>query len=175
MTGTSLSAKLLVFLLLTASGCAIHRGISGSTKAPHTGTHSTDKAEARLRSDITSYAKKHVGTRYRYGGKSPTGFDCSGFVSYVMGQHDVPISGPSYSLEKLGKKTNKENARPGDLVFFRKSRTGKVFHVSMVYSNDRGNLTLIHSTSSRGVVIDNLNESSYWRSKVATFRDVLSK
>jgi cell wall-associated NlpC family hydrolase len=174
MAEKSLTAKLLIYILIAASGCAMHRGFSGSTEAPHTGTHSSKKAEERLRTDITDYAKKHVGTKYRYGGNSPTGFDCSGFVSYIMRNYKVPVSGPSYSQEKLGKKISKEDAQPGDLVFFRKTKNGKVFHVAIVYSNDRGKLTLIHSTSGRGVVMDRLDESSYWKSKVATFRDVVS-
>ena len=174
MAGKSLSAKLLLLLLISASGCAMHRGILGSSTAPHTGTHSSSKAELRLRSDIVNYAKKHVGAKYRYGGKAPTGFDCSGFTSFVLRNFEVPVSGPSYSQEKLGKKMTKENAQAGDLVFFRKSKAGKVFHVAMVYANDGGDLTLVHSTSSRGVVMDKLSESSYWRSKVMTIRDVIS-
>ncbi len=174
MNKRSLSANILTYLLIMASGCALHRGISGSSTTPHTGTHSISKAEAALRSDITNYASKHVGTKYRYGGKSPTGFDCSGFVTYIMRHFDVPVSGPSYSQENLGKKSSRENAKPGDLAFFRKNKGGKVFHVSIVYANDRGDLTLVHSTSSRGVVMDKMSESSYWSSKVMTVRDVVS-
>ena len=173
MNKQSLSAKIMTFLLILASGCALQRGFSGSSTTPHTGTLTTTKAEAELRSDITNYASKHVGAKYKYGGNSPTGFDCSGFVSYVMREFDVPVSGPSYSQEKLGTKTTRENAKPGDLVFFRKSKAGKVFHVSIVYANRGGDLTLVHSTSSRGVVMDKLSESSYWSSKVMTFRDVI--
>lgn len=174
MAGKNMSAQLIIIFLIAASGCALNRGIKGSDKAPHTGTHSTNKAEQRLRSDLTAFAKKHVGTKYRYGGKSPTGFDCSGFTTYVMRQFDVPVSGPSYSQEKLGTKVTAAKAQSGDLVFFRKSRSGKVFHVALVYSNNNGDLSLIHSTSSRGVVVDRLSDSSYWRSKVMTIRDVIS-
>ncbi len=174
MAGKSLYAKFLVIVSLLASGCALHRGVTGSSTSPHTGTHYSNKDETQLRNNITSFAKKHVGVKYRYGGKSPTGFDCSGFTTYVLRNFDVPVSGPSASQEHLGKKTAKGNAQPGDLVFFRKSKAGKVFHVAMVYSNNGGDLRLIHSTSSRGVVVDKVSESSFWRSKVMTFRDVVS-
>ena len=166
-------AQVMFILLILASGCSLHRGDRGPS-SPHTETHYSSNKKLRLRSDITKEARKHVGAQYKYGGKTSTGFDCSGFVSHVLQKHGVPVSGPSYAQEKLGKKISKEKARPGDLVFFRKSRTDKVFHVSMVYENSHGDLTLIHSTSSRGVVIDKLNESSYWRSKVMTVRDVIS-
>ena len=174
MATDRLSGKLIIFLIILASGCALHRGVSGTSKAPHTGTHTAKRAEQKLRTDITHYAKKHVGARYRYGGKSPTGFDCSGFTSFVMHQFDIPVSGPSYSQESLGKKIKKEDARPGDLVFFRKRKGGKIFHVAIVYDNDREGISVVHSTSSRGVVIDHLEKSSYWRTKVMTVRDVVS-
>ncbi len=174
MSGQSLFVKFLVIVLLISSGCALHRGISGAFESPHTGTRYSNKDELQLRRNITSYAKKHVGAKYKYGGKAPTGFDCSGFTTFVMREFDVPVSGPSASQESLGQKTTKEKAQPGDLVFFRKTKAGKVFHVAMVYSNDGGDLTLIHATSSRGVVIDNVNQSSYWRTKKMTFRDVVS-
>ena len=173
MTNMKSVGILLLSILFFASSCTLNRNIFGPS-VPHTETHPSRKDEHRLRSDITKSASKHVGTRYKYGGKSPTGFDCSGFVSFVMQKHGVPVSGASYTQEKLGKKITKERAQPGDLVFFRKSRTGKVFHVSMVYGNDRGDLTLIHSTSSRGVVIDKMSESSFWRSKVMTVKDVIT-
>lgn len=175
MAVKSLFAKVCLFVFLSASGCALHKGVFGSPETtPHTIKHSADKAETRLRNDIVSFAKKQTGVKYRYGGKTPKGFDCSGYTTYVLREFDIPVSGPSYSQEKLGKRVDKENAKPGDLVFFRKSKAGKVFHVALVYANDKGNLSLIHSTSSRGVVIDRLNESSYWRSKVMTVRDVIS-
>ena len=174
MAEKSFFAKVCLFLMVLASGCALHRGIFGSSETPHTIKRPASTAETRLRSEIASFARKQMGARYKYGGKSPKGFDCSGYTTYVLRQFDIPVSGPSYSQERLGKKTNKENAKPGDLVFFRKNRTGKVFHVAMVYDNQRGDLTLIHATSSRGVVMDKLSESSYWRSKVMTVRDVIS-
>ena len=175
MAGKSLSAKLLILLLIAASGCAMHRGVFGSSTAPHTETHSSSKEELRLRNDIVNYARKHVGAKYRYGGTSPTGFDCSGFTSFVLQTFEVPVSGPSYSQERLGKKINKEKAQPGDLVFFRKSKAGKVFHVAMVFDNDKGDITLVHSTSGRGVVLDKMSKSTYWSSKVMTVRDVISR
>ena len=161
-------------LFIMVSGWALHRSI-GSDTTPHTGTHSSGGSEKKLRTDIAHFAKKHVGTDYKYGGKAPAGFDCSGFTSYVLRHFGIPVSGPSYSQEHFGKKIPKEKARPGDLVFFRKHRGGKVFHVALVYANEGGEIYLIHSTSSRGVVIDQLSRSSYWRSKVMTFRDVIGR
>ncbi|MEK7257421.1 MAG: C40 family peptidase [Bacteroidota bacterium] len=130
-------------------------------------------SEIQLRDEIVGYAQKHLGTKYRPAGKTPGAFDCSGFVYHVMKEFEFRMASCSGLQERQGKKITREEAQPGDLVFFRRSKKTRVFHVAMVLSNEDGNLTLIHSTSSRGVVIDKLKESAYWRSKIMTVRNVL--
>ncbi len=138
----------------------------GSKKAP---------AENRIRKEVVDYAYKFIGTKYRYGGKSrSSGFDCSGFVCHVLNEYGVGISGASYMLENQGEKIGLEQAQAGDLLFFRKSRGGRVFHVSLVVSNENGRTEIIHATSGRGVVVEVLQESSYWSHKVVSARDVIS-
>ena len=126
-----------------------------------------------LGTEIADYARQHVGTRYKYAGKSPKGFDCSGFTYYVFGQHDLPLPASSATQEKAGKAIRVEDARPGDLVFFRRTKNGEVFHVALVLDHSSDGLTVIHSTTSRGVVIDRIWESSYWREMHATARRVV--
>lgn len=128
-----------------------------------------------LRKKVSEYAYQFIGSKYRYGGNSKrTGFDCSGFVFHVLNEYGISMSGPSYALEQEGKKIKLDEVQPGDLLFFRKSKAGRVFHVSLVLSNEHGKTKIIHATSSRGVVVDVLQESSYWRSKIITARDVIS-
>jgi cell wall-associated NlpC family hydrolase len=131
--------------------------------------------ESSIRKEVSDYATKFIGTKYRYGGKSRnSGFDCSGFVCHVLNEYGIAVSGASYMLEDQGEKIALDEVQPGDLLFFRKSKGGRVFHVSLVLSNDHGKTALIHATSGRGVVVDVLQESSYWNSKVITARDVIS-
>jgi cell wall-associated NlpC family hydrolase len=175
MTNRFRQLLLFSFLLSGLSSChvfgpATDYQTSHSTRDPRVKKDS----EAILREDIATDAQKHIGTKYRYAGKTPGGFDCSGFVYFVMKENDVSVSGYSAAQEKDGRPIKVADARPGDLIFFRRSRAGKVFHVAMVLENNRGDLTLIHSTSSRGVVIDDLATSSYWNSKVMTARDVVN-
>lgn len=132
-------------------------------------------AEIRLRNDIVDFAHEYIGTHYRSAGKSPKGgFDCSGFVHYVMHEFDIQMAASSGTQEKQGRKVSREEAQPGDLVFFRRSSGGRVFHVAMVVDNEDGDLSIIHSTS-RGVIVDRVKSSAYWRSKVMTFRNVVSE
>lgn len=125
-----------------------------------------------LRKDVVQYAKQFLGTRYIYAGKDPRGFDCSGFTRYVMKEFDVSLSASSRMQEDQGKSVSVSKAKAGDLIFFRREKRGRVFHVAMVVSNSREGLKVIHSTN-RGVVIDNLSKNSYWKPKISTAREVL--
>ncbi len=130
--------------------------------------------ETRLRSEIAAYAHQQIGTRYVYAGKNAQGFDCSGFVFFVMNKYGISVPGSSRSQEKYGKSISLSSAKPGDLIFFRRDKKGNVFHVAIVYSNDENGLQVVHSTSSRGVVLDNLSTNSYWKPKISTARSLVS-
>lgn len=126
-----------------------------------------------IRADMVAYAKEFLGIHYRYAGRSPnTGFDCSGFTHFVMRNFAVNISTSSRGQIGYGKKVELKSVKPGDLIFFRRSSKSRISHVAMVVSNDENGLYIIHSTS-RGVVVDNLMKSKYWRPKIYTARDVL--
>lgn len=126
-----------------------------------------------IRQEVIDFAQQFVGTKYRYGGRDPQkGFDCSGFTRYVLGNFEVPLSATSGSQASEGKKVKTNKVQAGDLVFFKRSSGGRVFHVALVIGNDRDGLKVIHSTS-RGVVVDNITASSYWAPKLALARDVL--
>ncbi len=131
--------------------------------------------EDRFRSEVVDFADQFQGIKYKYAGKSPkTGFDCSGFTSYVMKHFNIELSPSSKMQEKQGKKIRVSDVKPGDLIFYRRSSMGKVFHVSLVVSNKRDGITVIHSVS-RGVVKENISTSSYWKPKISSARDVISK
>ncbi len=132
----------------------------------------TVKAPTKEEKEIVAFAKRYKGAGYKYGASGPKKFDCSGFTSYVYRHFDVELPHQSGMQEKAGRKISRQEARAGDLVFFRKSKGGKVFHVALIVSNDRNGLVVIHATSSRGVVIDNIDQNSYWKNKYMTFRRV---
>lgn len=131
-------------------------------------------AEMQLRENLTEESRKHIGTKYKYAGKTPsTGFDCSGFTSYIYQKYDKELSSSSSTQSQQGKKIPLKNAQPGDLVFF--SRNGKtIMHVALVVSNTSEGINVIHSTTSKGVIIQNISKSKYWKPKILFARDVLS-
>ncbi|MEM0992804.1 MAG: C40 family peptidase [Bacteroidota bacterium] len=138
-------------------------------RKPTKADYGLEKGE-RLRTEIVSYAKQHLGVNYKYGGNTPRGFDCSGFTSHVMGEFNIQLNRSSRDQAKQGKKIRLKDAKAGDLVFF--SKGGRVFHVAIIASNKNGQVKIVHSTSSRGVVLDNLTNSSYWFPKIHTVKDV---
>ena len=130
---------------------------------------------AGIRGTVIEEAKKYLGLRYRWGGTTPKGFDCSGFTSYVLAQKGVGIARSSRLQAKQGKAIDLKNAQTGDLIFFsRRGKGGRVNHVALVVDNKEDGVYIIHSTR-RGIVVDNLSTSKYWQPKVLYAKDVISK
>lgn len=175
MNTPTISSTLRVALLCSGmailiSGCNFLRNLTSEPEVPDSDTGNMYS----LRRNIADYARKYEGTRYLYAGKSPqTGFDCSGFTSYVMKKYGIELSPSSRDQARQGRPKPVQEARPGDLVFFRRSPAEPVFHVALVVANDRSGIHVIHSTTSRGVVSDNIMESAYWKPKIYSVRDVL--
>ncbi|MFN0014887.1 MAG: C40 family peptidase [Saprospiraceae bacterium] len=128
-----------------------------------------------LRSEIVGFAQEFVGLRYRYAGRSPeTGFDCSGFTRFVLQKFDAAVSSSSSTQSLQGAKIPLEQVMPGDLVFFGR-RGRRIQHVAMVVENTPGGIVCVHSTSRRGVVVENVSTSAYWRPRILFARDVLGQ
>jgi cell wall-associated NlpC family hydrolase len=123
---------------------------------------------APLEEDLTKYAKKFLGTRYRTGGRSAKGFDCTNFTSYIMEHFGYKIPAGS-SQATYGEQVTFENVKRGDILFFGgKSKKGNhyyITHAAMVISEEGEELQFIHAAR-RGIVIDNL-ESPAWKNYYA--------
>jgi cell wall-associated NlpC family hydrolase len=127
----------------------------------------------QLRMEMIEFAQQFVGLPYRYAGKSPvSGFDCSGFTSYILEKFDVEISRSSAYQSKEGVKIPLSEVEPGDLLFF--GRKGRIQHVAMIVEHNANGIVCIHSTN-RGIVVENVNTSSYWRPRILFARDVLGR
>jgi len=114
--------------------------------------------------ELIKFAKTFLGTPYRYAGTTPSGFDCSGFIYYIMGSFGFTVTRTSYGLADLGRNIKLADVKPGDLLFFkgRNVNNSNVGHVGMVVEVREDAIMFIHSSSSRGVVIDNFKVSSYY-------------
>ena len=114
--------------------------------------------------ELISFAKKFLGTPYRYAGTTPSGFDCSGFINYVFGNFGFQLTRTSYGLAEFGQTIKLAEIQPGDLMFFKGSNanSSQVGHVAMVIEVTPDAIKFIHSSTSRGVVIDNFKTSKYY-------------
>ncbi|HWR55501.1 MAG TPA: NlpC/P60 family protein [Negativicutes bacterium] len=111
---------------------------------------------------VVNTAKQYLGIPYVWGGETPgTGFDCSGFTSYVLAQNGLTIPRTAALQFGSGTPVTRSNLRVGDLVFFT-TYTAGASHTG-IYLGD-GNF--IHASSAAGkVTISNLNASTYYSSR----------
>jgi len=110
-------------------------------------------------SAIIATAKAYLGVPYVWGGSSPSGFDCSGFVQYVFAKHGISLPRTSKQQWGVGTAVSKSNLLPGDLVFFANTYTSGVSHLGIYLGSGQ----FIHASSSKGVIISELS-NSYWAS-----------
>jgi cell wall-associated NlpC family hydrolase len=89
-------------------------------------------ARAPLGVRVVDYARRMVGVPYVWGGDSPAGFDCSGFVRFVYAHFGVSLAHSSYAQFDRGRVVSRAGLRPGDLVFF-----DELGHVGIYIGHDR--------------------------------------
>ncbi len=124
---------------------------------------------------LLHFARLHLGTPYKLSGKTTKGFDCSGFVHYVYKKFDVqmPYSCPAIS-SACSQKVNKNELQKGDLLFFKGSniKSKAIGHIAIVYAVENGEVQMIHSCR-RGVIVETLNTSSYYRPRFLFAKRIL--
>jgi len=109
---------------------------------------------ATLADEIIEFARQYLGTRYIFGGTTPNGFDCSGFVMYILRNFDIHVNRTSRDQVLNGVHVYRRDLIPGDLVFFGASPgSTRITHVGMYI----GDGSFIHSSSwNTGVIISSM-------------------
>ncbi len=109
------------------------------------------------------------GVRYRLGGSTKTGIDCSGFVQRTFReQFGLELPRSTYEQQEMGKPVVRTRLRSGDLVLFRAGSTGR--HVGIYIGNNQ----FVHASTRSGVMISNMDEP-YWKKRYNEARRVLSR
>jgi len=117
--------------------------------------------------EIIERALTYLGTPYRWGGMSPSGFDCSGFVNYLFNPHGISLSRRSVDMANNGVHVDRDDIIPGDLLFFATAGGRRVSHVALYIGNGQ----IVHATTfSTGVMINNLSDPYYIRTFVTARR-----
>ncbi len=124
--------------------------------AEHTAPIEETPADAVVETALT-----FTGVRYRHGGTTRKGMDCSGLLYTSFLEHDIPLPRTSEMLSEEGRKVKVDQVRKGDLLFFKTRRGKKINHVGLVVDVQDEEVKFIHSTTSRGVIVSSLREG-YW-------------
>lgn len=127
---------------------------------------------------LISYSHSYLGTRYRYGGRTPQGFDCSGFVKHVYGKFGLELPPSSRTQALVGEPVPVESVRKGDLIFFkgRNPKSKFIGHVGIVVDVEPGSndILFIHSATHGGLRLDWLNKEDYYRKRFVTTRRLIT-
>jgi len=156
----------LIVILLSSSCKSAHNpyGISKKNKPYHSYTRA-DK--------IINYAKKFLGVKYKYGGTTRKGMDCSGLIQTAYKSESIQLPRTTGNLVKTGSWIPIKNIKKGDLLFFATSKNSrKVNHVGIVTTITDTNVSFLHASSSKGVMISNLSQR-YWYFAFVQARRVL--
>lgn len=168
---------LYVFLIIFVASCGVvKKKTTYSTERKVTVAASKEKPEAEeetrekeifapsnsIADDIINTALSYSGVRYKYGGTTKKGMDCSGLLYIAFGEHDIQLPRISYQMAEEGRRIRINKLVKGDLLFF-KTRRGrkKINHVGMVVAVKNDEIKFIHASSSRGVIVSSLREG-YW-------------
>jgi cell wall-associated NlpC family hydrolase len=122
---------------------------------------------------IIELGKTFLGLHYHYGGRTPAGFDCSGYVSYLFGKFGYSLPPSSSGMGYVGEVVPFKEARKGDLILFqgRSTRTKRIGHVALIIGVDSLGVTMMHSDY-RGITIDRYPEMPYYRARFVEVRRV---
>lgn len=111
---------------------------------------------------VIATALSFSGVKYRYGGTTRNGMDCSGLLFVSFQEHDFTLPRVSHEMAQEGEKVRVGQLQKGDLLFFRTTRRGgKINHVGLVVEVEGDDVRFIHSTTSRGVIVSSLREG-FW-------------
>ncbi len=154
----SILAKFKV--MVTFLALIIVVGCSSSETSGKSGASTKSISRIEKGNEIVAYAKKFIGTPYKYGGTNlKSGVDCSGFTYTVYNHFGIPLNRVSSDMPLNGVEVSRANLEIGDLVFFDSTgrNKNKINHVG-IYIKDG---SFIHASTSKGVMISDFN-SGYW-------------
>lgn len=163
---------LLCLVLVTFSSC------KSSRQAKSVNKQSKDKSTLSSPRDVKAenivyYAQQFEGVKYKYGGTTKKGMDCSGLIQTSYKSQSVLLPRTTKDLSKSGDWIDLKEIKKGDLLFFAtKKNSRKVNHVGIVTNSNKNNVEFIHASTSKGVMTSKL-KNRYWYFAFVQARRVL--
>jgi len=152
------------FLLVLFTSCKSSSTIvTTKEKSSKNNSNISNRKTNKLIDEIVDSASKNIGVKYKYAGTTKSGYDCSGLVYSTFGEFEIELPRTSAEQAKAGTDLGKntDEAKKGDLIFFKTNNRSKINHVGIVIEANDEEIKFIHSSTSKGVIISSTKQSYY--------------
>ena len=157
----------ILFLLLSFTSCkssklATKNNSESIVITNRTKNYNTSSKDLKAHS-IVAYANSFSGTKYKFGGTTKKGMDCSGLIYVAFKNENIHLPRISRDMATKGFPISLNEVQKGDLLFFQTSKNKRfINHVGLVTNISNNTVEFIHSTTSKGVITTSLSER-YWQ------------
>ncbi|WP_347924347.1 C40 family peptidase [Pontimicrobium sp. SW4] len=171
----------ILLLLIGFTSCKSSKLTTKNKSEPIAKTHRLKKSkktynassESLKAENIVYYAQQFEGVKYKYGGTTKRGMDCSGLIQTSYKSESILLPRTTHDLAKSGDWIDLKEVKKGDLLFFAtKKNSRKVNHVGIVTNVNNDDVEFIHASTSKGVINSKLKER-YWYFAFVQARRVL--
>ena len=157
-----LSIVFYLFILISCGGSRSTKSNKTTQKQKNSNSSSISSKKA---DNIIKIARSYIGTKYKYGGLTRKGIDCSGLSYNVFKDVGLVLPRTSTAQSQVGKRIYIGEVVKGDLIFFgAKPSSKKITHIGIVSYSNNGTVRMIHASSSKGVREDNV-DGHYWKQR----------
>lgn len=150
-------------LILLFASCKSTSSVTSNKKEDNTKT---------IVKDLIYTASENIGVRYKAGGTTNKGYDCSGLVFTTFSSENIKLPRTSLEQSKIGEVINRNKAKKGDLIFFKTNRSSQINHVGLIVEIISEEIKFIHSSTSKGVIISSTKEP-YYRDSYAQINRII--
>ncbi|OFY97738.1 MAG: hypothetical protein A3K10_07085 [Bacteroidetes bacterium RIFCSPLOWO2_12_FULL_31_6] len=128
-----------------------------------------------INDSIIKEAEKYLGIKYKFGGISDKGFDCSGFTSHVFSSVSVNLPHSAIGQSNMGISMDIKQSQKGDLIFFkgRSTKLNRIGHVGIIVENNDSIISFIHASVHNGITKSNFNDD-YYKKRYICVRRILN-
>lgn len=163
---------LICLVIFSLSSCKSARNAKVVTKKSKNEKTISISGNSKAK-NIVDYAKQFEGVRYKYGGTTKKGMDCSGLIQTSYKSEAIMLPRTTNDLSKTGNWIDLKEVKKGDLLFFAtKKNSRKVNHVGIVTRTQNDDVEFIHASTSKGVITSTLKQR-YWYLAFVQARRVL--